>query len=227
MGTLTVENARYFADNLYRQLQDFTSLQAFLQPRFPLPQFRSWAISPDFGVVLLKELLRGKPRRVMELGSGVSTLISAYCLERQGGGKLLSIDHDEAFLEQTRQSLEDHGLTDYVEIRHAPLQPLQLEHETFEWYAVDALKVEPGIELLVVDGPPARGQSFARYPTLPVLHGVLAERAVVLMDDASRPDESGAIQRWCARWPQTRHDVAPCEKGASILRWSAAALPAP
>jgi hypothetical protein len=226
MGTpVTVENARYFADNLYRQLQDFMSLQAFLNPRFPLPHFRVWAISPDFGVLLLKELLRGKPRRVIELGSGVSTLITAYCLERQGGGRLTSIEHDQAFLEQTEQSLRDHGLTDYVELRHAPLVPLQLEGETFEWYAVDALKVEPGVELLVVDGPPAKNRAYARYPTLPLLQHALATQATVLMDDAARPDERGTIERWCARWPATRHEVVPCEKGASVLRWTAPAAP--
>lgn len=215
---VTVDQARYFTNNLYQQLQAFVTLQTLLQPRFPLPAMRSWAVSPDFGVVLLKELLRNKPRRVMELGSGVSTLITAYCLERQGGGRLLSIDHDEKFLEQTRQSLGDHGLGEFVELRYAPLKPLDLGGTTFTYYEAEALKAEPGIELLTVDGPPGRLQQQARFPALPLLEGLLAPKATVLLDDAARPDEKAIVRSWGERWPEFRHEYGDCEKGVSLLR---------
>lgn len=215
---MSVDQGRYFANNLYRQLQDFISIERILSPRFPLPSMRIWAISPDFGVLLLKELLRDRPRHLMELGSGVSTLLTAYCLERQGNGRLLSIDHDERFLEHTRLALKDHGLESFVELRHAPLVPLELDGESFEYYSPRALEIEPGLELLTIDGPPVRQQANARLPALQLLEGSLAPRATVLLDDAARAGEKAAVASWCARWPAFLHEYVACEKGASILR---------
>jgi predicted O-methyltransferase YrrM len=83
------------ADNLYQQLESLISVTSILSLRTPLPPMRGWAISPDFGVLLVAEILRKKPRQVLELGSGVSTLLIAYCLEKIGHGRVVSFDHDK------------------------------------------------------------------------------------------------------------------------------------
>lgn len=45
-------------------------------------------------------------------------------------------------------------------------------------------------------GPPGSLGETARYPALHVLEYQLAPNAVVILDDADRPDEKGIIQRW-------------------------------
>jgi hypothetical protein len=37
---------------------------------------------------------------------------------------------------------------------------------------------------------------MARYPALHVLESQLAPNAVVILDDADRPDEQGIVRRW-------------------------------
>jgi hypothetical protein len=86
--TLAAQKA--IADKLYQQLEALTSLTSILPIRYPLPPMRGWAISPDFGVLLVSEILNKKPHVVVELGSGVSTLLIAYCLELVGHGRVVS-----------------------------------------------------------------------------------------------------------------------------------------
>ena len=38
-----------------------------------------------------------KPDTILELGSGVSTIISAYCLKKIGNGKIISLDHEKEY----------------------------------------------------------------------------------------------------------------------------------
>ena len=49
--------------------------------------------------------------------------------------------------------LDDHGLTDYAEVRRAPLVDVELEDESLPWYDPSQLPTQP-IDLLFVDGPP-------------------------------------------------------------------------
>ena len=76
----------------YRQLEALASLLAVLHPRAPFPPFRGWAVGPDFAVLLLREALTQRPACVVALGSGVSTLVLGYALERTGG-RLVSVEH--------------------------------------------------------------------------------------------------------------------------------------
>ena len=66
----------------------------------------------------------------------------------------------------------------------------------FQWYEVDAFRDLNEIDLLLVDGPPGSLGETARYPALHVLESRLAPNAVVILDDADRPDEQGIVRRW-------------------------------
>ena len=86
--------------------------------------------------------------------------------------------------------------TAFAEVRHAPLTELTADDRTYQWYDVDRLTDLRGIDLLVIDGPPAATGPDARYPALQVLEAKLAPTATVVLDDANRPDEQDAVRRW-------------------------------
>lgn len=206
------------ADNLYQQLEALTSIISFLPLRMPLPPMRGWAISPDFGILLINEILKHKPRLVLELGSGVSTLLAGYCLEKTASGKLVSYDHDLNYSEQTRTTVTDHALDHLTEIIHAPLTKLALDRGEWDWYDTARMGQDSKIDLLVIDGPPGQIQKISRYPALPVLHEQLADNAVILLDDAARIDESSIVDMWTQEFPEFEHEYRSAEKGASVLR---------
>jgi predicted O-methyltransferase YrrM len=168
--------------------QDFT-------PRAPMPSSGDYALNPTDLLELLHLIRTRKPRLVLELGSGTSSVWIAYAVEK-AGGRLVSLDHDPGYARQTRAVLAAHGLDDVAEVREAPLTPVELEGRTYPWYDADALTDLHDVDFLLVDGPPAATGPDARYPALHVVQKRLADTATIVFDDANRRDEQAALLRW-------------------------------
>lgn len=205
----------------FRQVEALFSLFATLRPELPLPDTRDWAASPDFLKKLTELVFAQKAKMVAEAGSGVSTLIIAYALKRLGSGKVISLEHDERFAKVTAEMIRFHGLTAFAEVIHCPLVRVELGKETFMWYAMDKVRFDKPIDILVVDGPPVTGQNFPRYPALPMLAAQLAKDAFILLDDGRRADETRTNARWTAEFAPIASEFLPVEKGAFLLRKSA------
>lgn len=202
----------------YRQTEAVFSLFAVLRPRAPLPALRDWAISPDFALLLVNEIRAHRPRLVLKLGSGASTVVMAYALESAGAGRVISVDHEPAFARRTQALIAQHGLEAVAMLRIAPLAPIDLEGRVFSWYGPEAWSELGSIDLLVVDGPPGALGPQARYPAFPVLKGCLAADAVLVIDDGAREDEAELVKRWQALDPDLKAEYVDTEKGAYVLR---------
>ena len=173
---------------LVQLFQDFT-------PRAPMPSSGGFALNPTDLLELLYLIKTRRPRLVLELGSGTSSVWIAYALE-QTGGRLISLDHDPGYAAKTRAALVAHGLTGAAEVRDAPLRPVVVDDRTFPWYDTAALADLADVEMLLIDGPPEKTGPDARYPALRVLEGQLADQATIVFDDAHRHDERIALRRW-------------------------------
>jgi len=164
-------------------------------PRAPMPSSGGFALNPTDLLDLLHLVRTRRPKLVLELGSGTSTVWLAYALEKSGG-RLVSLDHDPGYAEKTRAMLEAHGLTEVAEVRDAPLRPVLLDGRSFPWYDTDALTDVRAVDLLLIDGPPEKTGPDARYPAMRVLEDKLADAATVVFDDAHRHDEQQALRKW-------------------------------
>jgi hypothetical protein len=162
-----------------------------------IPPLGGWAIEADFGELIAREI-HGGAETVVELGSGVSTLLAARMLGRTAKGRLVSVEHHAEYLAQTRDTLERDGLEDVVELVLAPLADQTFRGVTTEWY--DVAPIVEGldgrlIDLVVVDGPPSvRGD--ARWPVVEALRPYMSERVVILLDDGRAARESATAERW-------------------------------
>ncbi|QRN79239.1 MAG: class I SAM-dependent methyltransferase, partial [Nocardiopsis sp. BM-2018] len=72
------------------------------------------------------------------------------------------------------------------------------------------------IGLLFVDGPPQATGAQARYPAVPALLSHCTDDAVIVLDDADRPDERALGDRWIAEHRLHRTEE-PAEKGAHVF----------
>jgi predicted O-methyltransferase YrrM len=121
-------------------------------------------------------------------------------LARGGGGKLWSLEHDRGWARLTGERLAAEGLDRWATVIEAPLAAHPLAPPGCRWYERRALAELPdgGVDLLLVDGPPAgaRGEERSRYPALPELAPRLAAGALVVLDDAGRPGEAWTVDRW-------------------------------
>jgi predicted O-methyltransferase YrrM len=185
-----------------RNAADVATVAGHLGPDFP--PLGTWAIEADFARLVVQELDR-RPDVVVELGSGVSTLLVASVLSRRGFGRLVSVDHDHRFAAETGARLDRARVADRVSLIVAPLRPHTFGAVTTVWYDVpsvlDALPAGP-IDLLVIDGPPSN-VDWARWPAMEVLRSRLADGAVVLLDDGRQRRERAAALRWA----RDHHDL--------------------
>ena len=185
-----------------------------LQGGAPLPVPGGWASSTDLLGEVLRAVASRQPQLVVELGSGLSTLVIAAALRTNGAGRLISIDADEGYAAITREQLQRHALADWAEIRFAALKDMIFEGITRPWYDTAVFGDLKDIDLLLIDGPPTFLRPDIRYPALPFFWNRLTAGAIVLLDDAARPAEQGMAKTWQKNFPHARYDYLRFEKGA-------------
>ena len=205
------------------QRRPFEDVEALLQlyrgfePRAPMPPSdRGWALDPA-GLLMLRHLVEERqPRLVLELGSGTSSVWLGYTLEKSGG-RLVSLEHEPEYVDRTRSLLAMHGLEHVAEVRLAPLTPLDLDGEKFDWYDPGVLADIADVDLVLVDGPPGRTGPAARYPAFPVLEPRLAPSAVIVVDDVQRPAEREIVDRWLSTCDGLRREPEVFRRQAILL----------
>ena len=158
-----------------RQVQSLISIHNTLDLRAPLPAIGDYSIHPDFAELILDTILRNRPEHILELGSGTSTIVCGYALEHLSKGSLTSVDHDNNYAQVTGEEIKRHKIEGSVRVQHAPLKVIELEGHKYRWYDPDCLGQPLPIDLLIVDGPPARSGKFARYPALPMLYNRMSK----------------------------------------------------
>ena len=189
--------------------------------KLPLPFGGGWALAGDSAALLAREVILRQPKLVVELGSGVSTLVIGQILARHAGSRLISFDHDAHWAAETRRYVEYLGLGSVVTVVDAPLSPILVGGRQLEWYAIDPdllSSINP-IDLLVVDGPPARNSEggMARFPAFPVFRERLSAQAIVFVDDSRRKGESEMIREWERSAPEWNTSFFDTVDGVAIM----------
>ena len=193
----------------YRQSEALQQLFALLKFSAPIPPTRSWAASPDLLLTIADLVRTRKPRLVVELGSGISTLIVA----KAGARKVISIDNSAEFAEKTREMLKAHKVRG-VEVRVAPLKA----HKSgVDWYDTAKLKDLKRIDMLIIDGPPGSKNPDARKPALAELFSKLSPNAVIVIDDVKRIGERQLAEAFAKALPRHTLNILNHEKGTAVI----------
>ena len=177
----------------------------------PIPGLRSWAASADVLLTLVNLSQKSKPKVILDLGSGISTLVLA---KASPGAKVFSIDHLPEFAGKTRSLLEDHQITN-VDLRVAPLSP---NSAGSAWYEISVLTDIDQIDLLFIDGPPGSKDEKARHPVLAHCLSKLSPKAIVVIDDAAREGERVLAEMFLQALPGYELEFLNHEKGTAVLR---------
>lgn len=177
-----------------------TQLFRDIGPKPLMPSTGRWAMDAKSLSQLLDLVRQHKPKNLLELGSGTSTIWLGHTLAAWGG-KITSIDGSEEFLELTRANITKHGLDDTVRTRFAPLLPGSWDSATKVWYDRAFIGDIDQVDFLLVDGPPGGPhRPDSRYPAIPELIERLAPGALVVLDDSQRPDEQAAVKKWVSKY---------------------------
>jgi predicted O-methyltransferase YrrM len=205
-------------ETIYRQVEGLFALYAGLGPGLPLPALRGWAVSPDLAAHLVRTVLKTRPSLVVEAGSGVSTLLMGLALRQLGEGRVIALEHDRRHAEATCHLLQRFDVRGSAEVILAPLIDYDISGTMWRWYDKSGLESSSPVDILFVDGPPSEIGPRARYPALPLLVDRLPAGALVVLDDARRPDESGVVNLWLAQYDGFSLEMLDHEKGTAQLR---------
>jgi predicted O-methyltransferase YrrM len=178
-----------------RKSDKYALLDDLALPHDALPNLGSWKADCFFLAQIIATIDEIRPRTVVELGCGATSLIIAKTLERSGGGRLVGYDQHADFVEATGRWLAQHDLR--ADLRHAPIQASSGDWASC-WYDLD--DVPDRIDLLVIDGPPWTLNPFVRGEA-EVLFDRVSPGGRILLDDAARPGERMVARRWRRRWP--------------------------
>lgn len=201
-----------------QDIQDLQFIQSALELRRPLPYFSRWSSSPALAAQLIGVIRVHRPQHILELGSGVSTVVMAMALKEQGSGRILSVDHDPVYAGKTRLELSAQDLNSWATVHDAPLTSCDTPRGSMPWYDMTAINDMHQIDLLVVDGPPRSSCKEARLPAFELLKDRLAPGAIVVLDDSIREDESTSVASWLAASRDGACRVVPCRKGVTIVQ---------
>ena len=206
---LLKENERAAREN-YRQGEFYTQLIHLLDLKAPIPSTRSWAASPDLLLTLLQYARSSNPRTIVDLGSGMSTLVLAKSAPQ---AKIFSIDNSQEFADKTQRVLDNHQVTN-VDLRVAPLS----RHSSgVDWYDLSKFADISDIDLLFIDGPPGSKNPEARHPAISECIAKLSPNAIIIIDDVSRAGERAMAEEFARLLPSHNLEFLDHEKGSAVL----------
>lgn len=190
-----------------------------ITPRQPLPPFGKWSIEPSLADHLADLILQEKPKNILELGSGLSTVLMAYALEANGEGKVLALEDDNLYVDRTREWIEFHGLSKIAKVEHAPIRNITItyDHHIYPWYSVDGHLKGAEFDFVLVDGPASNLGTMARWPAYFVLRPHLAHNAIIVCDDMTRQHEDMMVRHWREQ-EEFEYTDLHTGRGACVLR---------
>jgi predicted O-methyltransferase YrrM len=192
--------------------------------RDPLPKIESllgsaedegWRISRAFGTYLGAIVLTLGRRSVLEFGAGRSSLVVATALDEIGGGRLTSVEHQPEFCRDDWASVAEIKSVD-ARLCEASLQLRATRHGLMYAYRHVERMIKPRApyDLVVIDAPPGKfGRDSPMYDAYPLL----ADGALIILDDAARPAEQTAVRRWLRTFPGLRVVVSAMSHGCGTV----------
>jgi len=128
---------------------------------------------------------------ILECGSGLTTLLVGHVARLRGLG-LWSLEHMPEWAARVQRSLDRYGITS-VRLWRVPIQ----NHGQVDWYDAPLHAMPQQFSLVICDGPPASTRG-GRYGLSVVLRQRLAADCTVLLDDASRTEETRVAAQWAS-----------------------------
>lgn len=148
-----------------------------------LPWDSGWAVGSETARRLSTLLNREKPKRILDIGSGLTTVLFAEWA-KDNKARVISLEHDTRYFMQTCKLLHNYGLD--VDIRLCELR--RTKHGMFYDTTLPI-----NIDFVLIDGPPG---SIGRQATLYSIYPYLSKNYTVWLDDAFRKDESNMLTQW-------------------------------
>ncbi|MBL8908555.1 MAG: class I SAM-dependent methyltransferase [Rhizobiales bacterium] len=201
-------------DNLYRQLSALSEIRDLVGPKIPIGPLRGWALSPDALLTVLRDIAGRHEPRVVEFGSGESTIAIAAALRNSGAGSLVTIEHDEKFGAGIVARLNRLDLQGYVDFRFVPLRDYDGFGGFRPFRSYDLSNEDHQFDVALIDGPITDlfGDATRSVPLKWSLSR-LTGGSNIYLDDAARSGERTIARQLRESGEVILEEHIDCEKG--------------
>lgn len=124
-----------------------------------------------------------RPQRVLEYGSGVSTLVMALALEKNGEGMMISLEPSDDWAKLTRSALPP-NLLGIADVIYSSGVAYELDGKPTVCFAEQPLKWSP--DMIYIDGAP-EGACYAGAENIALLEDDISETDTTIFIDGRRP----------------------------------------
>ncbi len=167
--------------------------------KVPLSRYEhpgSWAMDPASCRFLAGFVRALGAKKIIEFGSGFSTLMMAREIAPVEGNYLLSIDSSRQYSEMAKEAYETSGCQAKVDFRVAPLRPRLYGTRLLLSYSLPKglLEALGPFDLALIDAP---HDDYGREAVLYDVFNALAPGGYIILDDANREHmEREYVRSW-------------------------------
>ena len=147
-----------------------------------------WSAPEDYLISCLRHALTCNGP-ILECGSGLTTILVGVIAQKHNNA-MWSLEHLQEWCERVDTYLKKYRI-DSVRILMGPLK----NYADYSWYDPPMDLMPDRFALIICDGPPG-GTRGGRYGLAPVLGERLKPGCVILLDDATREQETEIAVRW-------------------------------
>jgi glycosyltransferase involved in cell wall biosynthesis len=157
-----------------------------------------YMIDKELANFLITFIIKNTPKKILECGPGVSTLIMAKIAKLLDLNlSIIALEHNKKYYEILLEKIKKEGVEDFVNLLHAPLKEYTFEGDIFYWYDLDINTIsDDELDLMIVDGPPGDIQEKSRFMALPLMINKLKNNSYIILDDVHRDDEKEILNDW-------------------------------
>jgi predicted O-methyltransferase YrrM len=215
-------------EQLRRELtahREATSVIAYLnsvvEPTIPIwysRAYRGYSSSVEMQEELLNRIVATGPKTILELGSGLSTLIASYAVKKNGFGRVTSWDSLETRALGNREIIKAHKLERFSDIHYVEIVEKPEGLDNFSWYAREP---ETGIDFLIIDDSLEQAGIPDAKNALKMLKDYLATGCTIILHDAIRTTEKETLNYWLENNDELLlvHTVRTATNTYSVLRF--------
>lgn len=121
------------------------------------------SINPDAIEVILCDIIINKRKKIVEFGTGISTIYIAKLLgkDTENKARFISFEHDKDWIHIINNILKQEKISHCVDIIHTPLNQFhkyysKSKRNFYDWQLIQQhLSGTTDIDCVIVDGPPA------------------------------------------------------------------------
>jgi hypothetical protein len=171
-------------------------LNSVLEPSVPIwysRAYQGYTISPEMLAEVFNRIVKEKPRAILEIGSGLSTLVASYAVQKNGFGQVVSWDVVEPRASRVRELLDSHDQKSHVKV--VSLSPFDKQDASDEILWDDGHAPEK-IDFLIVDATSDSSKNPEHMKAVETVKPMLAIGCTIFIHDSFEARDREAVAEW-------------------------------